>query len=95
MLPTFSIAFAASLALSLNKAQPDADVIGATSLHPGQVGLHWRCLNNRYYTNHQPTAEASQAVEVIRTFAESLLNQTVESPQTIINAVNEHFWDLV
>ena len=49
-----------------------------------------RCDSN-VPTLQEPAGQA----EALKSFAEHLLEETEDSPQQVVDALNRHFWDLV
>jgi hypothetical protein len=91
VLPTFSLVLAVSL-LSLHTprlAAPDAaSNIGAAEYLPA-------CVEYTYYEVPPAVQEPVEQAGALKRFAENLLEETEDSPQEVVNALNQHFWDLV
>lgn len=91
LLPTFSLVLAASL-VGLNSTAPAAmnRVNGAAGIQPPTA--HYA---HAYYGRPDQLADQADQGAALRQFAESLLKETEDSPQAVVEILNRHFWDLV
>jgi hypothetical protein len=89
--PTFSLVLAASL-VALNST---ANVAmnrpnGAPGSQPPMA--HYE---HAYYGRPDQMADKTEQIAALRRFAETLLKETEDSPQAVVEILNRHFWDLV
>ena len=53
-----------------------------------------RCAHTYYMEANIANDEGTQT-EALRRFAENLLRETKDSPQSLIDTLNRHFWELI
>jgi hypothetical protein len=88
VLPTFSLVLAVSL-LSLQKPRLDA----VSNIRPCE---HLpACVEYTYYEAAAAVQDPEKQAEALKLFAENLLKETEDSPQEVVDVLNQHFWDLV
>jgi len=90
-LPTFSLMVAVSLA-GLNSAvrshlTPVNNLTGHVQSTTGYYG--------HYYYGLPEVIDQSDQVQTMQRFAENLLKETEDTPQAVVDILNQHFWDLV
>jgi hypothetical protein len=88
---TFSLFLAASLA-GLSATAPPApdDYSGYLS---GDSA--WWSVSHAFYRPASVDGEPPQEPETLQQFAERLLKDTEDSPQEVVDALNQRFWSLV
>ena len=91
LLPTFSLVLAVSLA-GLNSV---ARHLAANSSHNTNDGTLPALARHAYYEPAARRSEAADQRAALQRFAENLLAETEDSPQAVVEVLNEHFWDLV
>jgi hypothetical protein len=82
-----------SLLLALTALNANASNQAGMSQEPGPV-LN-RYANPYYISQEVAVMDDESQIEVIRRFAQNLLEKTEDTPQVIIDALNRQFWDLL
>ena len=90
ILPTFTLALAVSLAGANAAIRRSAASI--TSWDKPSLGS---LFSHTYYMRAEPVMNSEQQVESLQRFAENLLKESQDNPQAIVDALNQHFWELV
>lgn len=88
-LPTFSLVLAASL-IGLNSVVPSTEAPHES----GKCALP-ASAQFAYYGPAEQYTETGEQVRALRRFAEDLLAKTEDSPQEVVDILNQHFWDVV
>ena len=90
-LPTFSLMLAAAF-VGLNSPQRVAinSVSGVVGVQPPMS-----YYAHAYYGRPDQMTDQSEQGAALRQFAEGLLKETEDSPQGVVEILNQHFWDLV
>lgn len=91
LIPTFSLVLAVSL-VGLNSTSRPADnpVDGVAGIQPPMSRYA-----HVYYGCPEQLADQAGQIAAWRQFAEGLLKETEDSPQGVVEILNQHFWDLV
>jgi hypothetical protein len=91
VLPTFSLVLAATL-LGLN-ATP-ITLSGSVSDLDSSEHLP-AFVRHAYYEPARTSEGPAEQAEALNRFAANLLEETEDSPQEVVDALNRHFWELV
>ena len=91
LIPTVSLVLAASL-VGLNPIARAAKnpVDGSPGIQPPMAHYAYA-----YYGQPDQMADQASQTAALRQFAESLLKDTEDSPQVVVEILNRNFWDLV
>ena len=92
LVPTFSVVLVASL-VGFTAQEPICPNIttGANATYLPSINhfaLH-------HYMELAETVHSNQQTEVLRRFTNNLLGEMQDSPQEIVDVLNQHFWELV
>jgi hypothetical protein len=91
LLPTFTLVLAASL-VGINSLHR---IRGSALASSCQATVLPACAQYSYYEPAALAPEPAEQLQALRHFAETLLSNTENNPQPVVDLLNHHFWDLV
>lgn len=91
LLATFSMAFA--VGLGAQHAERDRDVMPPTTYIV--TSPEWVNATAGFYSAASGPLDEAAQIAALESFGSKLLDDAVEPPQSVVDLLNERFWDLV